>query len=300
MVASVAQFLQELQVGGCSPSTQRSYALDLLRWFRFLRAVEVPWGQATRCEARDFCRWLALADKPRRGSAPRLPAGVSNAVTGKRSPGRKYATSTLAHSETVLRSFYAFHCEAGSGPIMNPFPLVRERVGSRAHAHHNPVEAFAKERSGRYRPRVAARVPGRIPDERFNQVFAQLRSDRDRALVAFWVSTGARAAELLGARGGVLRAPVARRGSQQPVPGHAGPPLRRHLGPGHQPRAGGHGPLIGAVIRPGGPRHGLVPAPRDAHRRHRRRREPPPPPCYPSVGGTGPSPPPTGSASRSR
>ena len=218
MVASVAQFLQELQAGGCSPSTQRSYALDLLRWFRFLRAVEVLWGQATRCEARDFCRWLALADKPRRGSAPRLPAGVSNAVTGKRSPGRKYATSTLAHSETVLRSFYAFHCEAGSGPIMNPFPLVRERAGSRAHAHHNPMEAFAKERSGRYRPRVAARVPRRIPDERFNQVFAQLRSDRDRALVAFWVSTGARAAELLGVRGGVLRAPVARRGSQQPVP----------------------------------------------------------------------------------
>ena len=49
---------------------------------------------------------------------------------------------------------------------------------------------------------MAARVPRRIPDERFNQVFAQLRSDRDRALVAFCVSTGARAAELLGARGG--------------------------------------------------------------------------------------------------
>ena len=132
VVASVTQFLHELQAGGRSPSTQRSYALDLLRWFRFLWAVEVPWGQATRCEARDFCRWLALVDKPRRGSAPQLPAGVSNAVTGKRSPGRKYATSTLAHSETVLRSFYAFHCEVGSGPIMNPFPLVRERAGSRA------------------------------------------------------------------------------------------------------------------------------------------------------------------------
>jgi site-specific recombinase XerC len=64
------------------------------------------------------------------------------------------------------------------------------------------MEPFAKERSGRYRPRLARRVPRRIADERFNQVFAQLRSDRDRALVAFWVSTGARAAELLGARGG--------------------------------------------------------------------------------------------------
>jgi site-specific recombinase XerC len=202
VVTSVTQFLQELQASGRSPSTQRSYALDLLRWFRFLWSVEVPWGQATRCEARDFCRWLALVDKPGRGAGPQQAAGVSNAVTGKRSPGRKYAVSTLAHSETVLRSFYAFHLEAGSGPIINPFPLVRERAGSRAHAHHNPMEPFANERSGRYRPRVAARIPRRIPDERFNQVFAQLRSDRDRALVAFWVSTGARATELLGARGG--------------------------------------------------------------------------------------------------
>ena len=31
-------------------------------------------------------------------------------------------------------------------------------------------------------------------------MFARLGSHRDRALVAFWVSTGARAAELLGAR----------------------------------------------------------------------------------------------------
>ena len=52
VVAPVTQFLQELQAGGCSPSTQRSYALDLLRWFRFLRAVEVPWGQAATWRVR--------------------------------------------------------------------------------------------------------------------------------------------------------------------------------------------------------------------------------------------------------
>jgi integrase len=202
VVASVTEFLHELQASGRSAATQRSYALDLLRWFRFLWAVDVPWVQATRCEARDFCRWLALVDKPRRGAGSWQSAGAANAVTGKRSPGSKYVISTLAHSETVLRSFYDFHLEAGSGPIVNPFPLVRERVASRAHAHHNPMEPFAKKRSGRYRPRLAQRVPRRIPDDRFNQVFAQLRSDRDRALVAFWVSTGARAAELLGARGG--------------------------------------------------------------------------------------------------
>ena len=41
-----------------------------------------------------------------------------------------------------------------------------------------------------------------IPDELFNRVFAELGSHRDRALVALWVSTGARAAELLGVRCG--------------------------------------------------------------------------------------------------
>jgi hypothetical protein len=69
-----------------------------------LWSVEVPLGQATRCESRDFCRWLALVDKPGREAGSQQAAGVSNAVTGKRSPGRKYAVSTLAHSETVLRS----------------------------------------------------------------------------------------------------------------------------------------------------------------------------------------------------
>jgi integrase len=201
-VASVSSFLHELQASGRTAATQRSYALDLLRWFRFLWAVDVSWVQATRSEARDFCRWLGLVDKPRRAAAATGAVGVANPVTGKRSPGGMYASSTLAHSETVLRGFYAFHLETGSGPIMNPFPLVRERAGRRAHAHHNPMEPFGKERSGRYRPRVAQRVPRRIPDERFNQIFAQLRCDRDRALVAFWVSTGARASELLGARGG--------------------------------------------------------------------------------------------------
>ncbi len=53
-----------------------------------------------------------------------------------------------------------------------------------------------------YRPKLAARRPRCIPDDKFNELFAGLSSHRDRALVAFWVSTRARASELLGARGG--------------------------------------------------------------------------------------------------
>lgn len=55
-VVPVSAFLRELQAAGRAAATQRSYALDLLRWFRFLHAIEVSWGQATRMEARDFCR----------------------------------------------------------------------------------------------------------------------------------------------------------------------------------------------------------------------------------------------------
>lgn len=60
-------------------------------------------------------------------------------------------------------------------------------------------DPFERQRVGLYRPRQSKRVPRQIPDEVFNELFARLSSDRDRALVAFWVSTGARAAELLGA-----------------------------------------------------------------------------------------------------
>jgi integrase len=105
----------------------------------------------------------------------------------------------VAHAESVLRAFYDFHLEVGSGPIVNPFPLVRGARRGRIEAHHNPLEPFAKTRRGRYRPKLTERAPRMIPDEAFDQLFAQLSSHRDRALVAFYVSSGVRASELLGA-----------------------------------------------------------------------------------------------------
>jgi integrase len=226
-VGAVRAFLQNLQAAGRSTATQRSYAMDLLRWFRFCWAIEVPWDHATRVEARDFCRWLLLRDKPSRAAATtaRPRRGQPNAVTGRPRLGARYAAATRAHSETVLRVFYEFHRDAGTGPMVNPFPLARERQGGRSNAHHNPMEPFRAERVGLYRPRVPKRIPRCIPDELFNRLFAELGSHRDRALVALWVSTGARAAELLGARCGDVDpgqqlVTVVRKGSRavQPLP----------------------------------------------------------------------------------
>jgi integrase len=115
-----------------------------------------------------------------------------------------YAPSVRAHAETVLRGFYEFHVDAGSGPLVNPFPLDRPRRARRAHEHHNPMEPHRNERTGRYRPVVPDRIPRSVPDAEFNEIFARLPSHRDRALVAFYVSTGARASELLSTtQGGV-------------------------------------------------------------------------------------------------
>jgi integrase len=201
-VAAAGAYFGHLQAAGRSELTVRSYGMDLLRWFRFLWAIGVPWNHAVRSDARDFCRWLQLAGKPVRPhwrKRDRHGAGQPAAASGV-----AYAPSVRAHCETVLRSFYDFHVEAGTGPLVNPFPLDRSRGAGRAHAHHNPAGPFRRERSGLYRPAVPSRIPRNVPDGEFNEIFAALGSHRDRALVAFYVSTGARASELLSAtRGGV-------------------------------------------------------------------------------------------------
>ncbi len=197
VVEAATAYFRDLLAAGRAASTVRSYGLDLLRWFRFCWSDSgVAWDRATRVEARDFSRWLQLAGKQHRlhwrARPPARPAAGAGA-------GEAYAPSVRAHSETVLRSFYDFHRDAGTGPVINPFPLDRSRRGGRAHAHHNPMEPYGNERSGLYRPRVPSRIPRSVPDEEFNEIFARLPSHRDRALVAFYVSTGARASELLSA-----------------------------------------------------------------------------------------------------
>jgi integrase len=201
-VAAAGAYFGHLQAAERSQLTIRSYGMDLLLWFRFLWAIGVAWNHAVRSDARDFCRWLQVAGKPVRPhwrKRDRHGGGQLAAASGV-----AYAPSVRAHCETVLRSFYDFHVEAGTGPLVNPFPLDRSRRGGRAHAHHNPMEPYRNERSGMYRPVVPSRIPRSVPDEEFNRIFAALPSNRDRALVAFYVSTGARASELLSAtRGGV-------------------------------------------------------------------------------------------------
>ncbi|MCI2422388.1 hypothetical protein MOQ72_33670 [Saccharopolyspora sp. K220] len=102
----------------------------------------------------------------------------------------------MRHSNAVLRSFYDYFIERGEGPLVNP--VVLDRSGRRANAHHNPLEPFRPEGRIRYNPKLPKQQPRAMSDERWNDLFAGLRSNRDRALLALAVANGARAAELLG------------------------------------------------------------------------------------------------------
>ncbi|MGH3492344.1 MAG: tyrosine-type recombinase/integrase [Pseudonocardiaceae bacterium] len=204
-VEVIARFLRDFVARGHRAGSVRSYAYDLLRWWRFLRVVGVEWDQVTAAEVRDFVLWLGQARKPRRArrTVSARTAGTVNPVTRKRYLGDGYTARTVRHSNAVLRSFYGYWVELGHGPLVNPVPVERAG-GRRAHGHHNPLEPFRSEGRLRYNPALPKRAPRAMPDQRWNELFAGLRCYRDRALLALAISNGARAGELLGLRGGDL------------------------------------------------------------------------------------------------
>lgn len=200
-VEPIERFLRDFVARGNRPGSVRSYAYALLRWWRWLMVLDVEWDKATSREVRDWVLWLGQASKPRNSSRTMLivTAGTVNPRTRKRYLGDQYEPRTVRHGNAVLRSFYEFWIELGGGPLVNP--VVLDRRGRRPNAHHNPGEPFCAEGRIRYNPKVPRRTPREIPDERWNELFAALRSNRDRAILSVAISNGARAAELLGVRG---------------------------------------------------------------------------------------------------
>jgi hypothetical protein len=121
-----------------------------------------------------------------------------NPVTGKAVLGTEYAARTINHQLSVLFGFYEWACAADLGPLMNPVPAQRTRSAGRLNAHHNPMDNFVVHRRATYRQKVPRPAWRAIPDDAADALFSVLRSHRDRALVSFWLSSGARATELLG------------------------------------------------------------------------------------------------------
>jgi site-specific recombinase XerD len=204
--SAASSFLRDLAVSDVSPATVRSYAYALLRWFRFLHERLIGWERAERVDVRAFVEHLREAPNPQRlrrrpdGPTP----GSTNPRTGKPVPGPHYAARTINHQLSVLFGFYEHACAADLGPLVNPVPAQRGRDGARVFAHHNPMEDFVLHRRATYRQKTPSPSWRAIPDDAAQRLFSVLRCDRDRALVSFWLTSGARAAELLGLRHGDL------------------------------------------------------------------------------------------------
>lgn len=202
-VGEVSDYLRHITADDFSPASVKSYAQALLRWLRFLRAIEVAWDRADRVEVRDFVLWLRTAAKPARRRRPGAPApGGVNRRTGKRYLGAGFAPATINHNLAVVSAFYDYQLDCGRGPLRNPVPTRSSPTGGRPDAHHNPLEPFHPLRRAAYRQRVPRTAPRAIPDGLFDELFQAMGCDRDRALLALYVSTGARPAELLGLQTG--------------------------------------------------------------------------------------------------
>ena len=197
-VEPIRRFLLDFVARGNRPWSVRSYAYDLLRWWRWLRVYEIDWERATSAESRDLVLWMMRADKPRNAARTksRTTVGTVNVITRKRYLDDRYCARTIRHSNAVVRAFYEFWIERGEGPLVNPMPVARG--AARVNAHHNPLEPFRPGGRLRYNPKLPVQRPRSIPDDRWLELFGALRSNRDRALLALAVSNGARAAEILG------------------------------------------------------------------------------------------------------
>lgn len=204
-VVSVSSWLTDLHASDYATSTLRSYAYDLLGWHRFLAAVDVPWRQATRSEVRDWVLWLRHSPNAQRvrrnvpGTTGRPAAGSVNTRTGKPYLPDGHAPASINHRLAVLSGFYDYAIESDLGPIVNPVPRSR-KDRTREFAHRNPMLEPIRGPRAPYRQKAPSRSPRQLPDELFNEFFARLPSNRDRAIIATAVSSGARAGELLSMR----------------------------------------------------------------------------------------------------
>lgn len=204
-VLACSSFLADFAARDMATASAKSYAQALLRWFRFLWAREILWDRATRDDVRDFVIWMRATPKPRPRPVTRFVPGSVNLATGKPNLAKGYAPRTINHNLAVLSAFYEFHRSRDGRPLLNPVPSRHVADGGRVDAHHNPLEVFRPGPRADYRQKVPRSAPRAMPDEAASAVFAKLTSHRDRALVAFYLSTAARPSELLGVTNDMIR-----------------------------------------------------------------------------------------------
>jgi site-specific recombinase XerD len=197
-IAPIEQYLRHLMLCDMSVLTCRSYAFDLLRWFRLMWCLETPWNASTPADAEVLVSWMRNTSNYQRGrNAPDTSRpGSVNPKTGKPSLSSGFAPRTINHALSVVHQFYEFHSSLGDGPVVNPVPGTTANWWDT-----NGSESFRSTlqypHRGRLRQKVPRTLPRAIPDNLWDELFLSMNCTRDRALLSLYISSGARASELL-------------------------------------------------------------------------------------------------------
>jgi len=128
-----------------------------------------------------------------------------NERTGKAYLESSYARSSMNRRLSSLSGFYEFALESDLGPLINPVPKSRDDL-TRLDVHRQHFDNPRPQKRAPYRQKLVERAPRALSDDLYEEVFASLRTNRDRAIVATAISSGLRASELLSMRRGMLHA----------------------------------------------------------------------------------------------
>ena len=197
----VQQYLREVVARGGSPLTTRSYAYDLLRWWRWLMAVGVPamgssdidGGEGLRTVVA-VCNEAAAActydfGRHRWNDQPMTESSTSTISTERARydiPTPYFATS-MRTGLTLVRGHSSTRFASTTGPPgdLMPATIRCSRSGPKGAWHITPnCPNSTRERS--------------LMSAGWNCCCPALRAHRDRALLSLTVSSAARSAEILG------------------------------------------------------------------------------------------------------
>lgn len=141
---------------------------------------------------------VSVNPQRRRSTRSASQPGSVNPKTGKPVLAAGYASATINHALTVVYGFYEHHLLYGRGPLVNPVPTSPDR---RRMQQRSPLDPRPRLRRVPMRQKQPQRAPRSIPDTAWLALVGAITHDRDRALLEFAVSSGARAGELLGVCG---------------------------------------------------------------------------------------------------
>jgi len=195
-VPIVSDFLNYLTARDCSPNTVRAYAYDLAQFWCFLEPKQLTWTALTTELAVEFLTHLRRETSRRRGSSRSLVLMTSDrrAIPSRRSP------ATVNRTLAAVSSFYEWAGLSGRWRGSNPISRAGERASFHVTDRHRPFLLGIKRGSPSARVlsvKTIRRLPRPLSDDQIERLFAQLRCERDRALLRLMLDGGLRPGEAL-------------------------------------------------------------------------------------------------------